>query len=66
MEVSKMRRIAQIACAGLGMVALSTPAFAQGGGGLNIIDIAQNMRRHRDRGCRRAVHHVVLVGGCRD
>jgi len=45
MEVSKMRRIAQIACAGLGMVALSTPAFAQGAGagGLNIIDIAQNM-----------------------
>jgi biopolymer transport protein ExbB/TolQ len=43
MEVSKMRRIAQIACAGLGMVALSTPAFAQAAGGLNIIDIAQNM-----------------------
>jgi hypothetical protein len=43
MEVSKMRRIAQIACAGLGMVALSTPAFAQAAGSLNIIDIAQNM-----------------------
>jgi biopolymer transport protein ExbB len=43
MEVSKMRRIAQIACAGFGMAALSTPAFAQGAGGLNIIDIAQNM-----------------------
>jgi biopolymer transport protein ExbB len=47
MEVSKMRQIARIVCAGLGMVALSTPAFAQaagaGAGGLNIIDIAQNM-----------------------
>ena len=45
MEVSKMRQIARIACAGLGMVALSTPAFAQaaGAGGLNLIDIAQNM-----------------------
>src|SRR5678810_417992 len=45
MEVSRMRQIARIACAGLGMVALSTPAFAQGSGagGLNLIDIAQNM-----------------------
>jgi biopolymer transport protein ExbB/TolQ len=43
MEVRKMRQIAQIACAGLGMVALGTPAFAQGAGGLNLIDIAQNM-----------------------
>jgi len=47
MEVSRMRQIARIACAGLGMVALSTPAFAQaagaGAGGLNLIDIAQNM-----------------------
>jgi biopolymer transport protein ExbB/biopolymer transport protein TolQ len=43
MEVRKMRQIAQVACAGLGMVALGTPAFAQGAGGLNLIDIAQNM-----------------------
>jgi len=43
MEVSKMRQIARIACAGFAMVALSTPAFAQGAGGLNLIDIAQNM-----------------------
>jgi len=43
MEVSRMRQIARIACAGIGMVALSTPAFAQGAGGLNLIDIAQNM-----------------------
>ena len=44
MEVRKMRQIAQIACAGLGMVALGTPAFAQNAaGGLNLIDIAQNM-----------------------
>jgi len=43
MEVRKMRQIAQIAGAGLGMVALSTPAFAQAAGGLNLIDIAQNM-----------------------
>jgi biopolymer transport protein ExbB/TolQ len=43
MEVRKMRQIAQVAYAGLGMVALGTPAFAQGAGGLNLIDIAQNM-----------------------
>jgi len=43
MEASRMRQIARIACAGLGMVALSTPAFAQDAGGLNLIDIAQNM-----------------------
>ena len=43
MEVRKMRKIAQVACAGLGLVALSTPAFAQSAGGLNLIDIAQNM-----------------------
>ena len=44
MEVRKMRQIAQVACAGLGLVALSTPAFAQNAaGGLNLIDIAQNM-----------------------
>ena len=43
MEVSRMRQIARIACAGIGMVALSTPAFAQAAGGLNLIDIAQNM-----------------------
>jgi len=43
MEVRKMRQIAQVACAGLGMVALGTPAFAQSAGGLNLIDIAQNM-----------------------
>ena len=43
MEVRKMRQIAQIACAGVGLVALSTPAFAQAAGGLNLIDIAQNM-----------------------
>jgi len=43
MEVRKMRQIAQVACAGLGMVALGTPAFAQAAGGLNLIDIAQNM-----------------------
>ena len=47
MEVRRMRQIAQVVCAGLGMVALSTPAFAQAApgaaGGLNLIDIAQNM-----------------------
>src|SRR5947207_10036348 len=46
MEVRKMRQIAQVACAGRGLVALSTPACAQaaaGAGGLNLIDIAQNM-----------------------
>ena len=43
MEVSRMRQIARIACAMTGMVVLSTPAFAQGAGGLNLIDIAQNM-----------------------
>ncbi len=43
MEVRKMRQIAQVAGAGLGMVAFGTPAFAQAAGGLNLIDIAQNM-----------------------
>ena len=43
MEVSRMRQIAQITSAALGMAALSTPAFAQAAGGLNFIDIAQNM-----------------------
>ena len=43
MEVRKMRQIARIACAGLGMVALSTPAFAQEAAGLNFIDMAANM-----------------------
>src|SRR6266850_1918838 len=45
MEVRRMRQIAQVVCAGLGMVTLSTPAFAQAAaaGGLNLIDIAQNM-----------------------
>src|SRR6266850_4770563 len=44
MDVRKMRQIAQIAWAGLGMVAFSSPAFAQAAaGGLNLIDIAQNM-----------------------
>src|SRR5882672_9891479 len=45
MEARKIRQIAQIACAGLGMVALSTPAFAQvtPAGGLNLLEIAQNM-----------------------
>jgi biopolymer transport protein ExbB/biopolymer transport protein TolQ len=44
MEVSRMRQIAQVVSAVLGMVALSTPAFAQGAAaGLNFIDIAQNM-----------------------
>jgi len=43
MDVRKMRQIARIACAGLGMVALSTPAFAQEAAGLNFIDMAANM-----------------------
>jgi len=43
MEVRKMRQIAQIAWAGLGMVAFSSPAFAQAAGGLNLINTAQNM-----------------------
>ena len=48
MEVSKIRQIARVACAGLGTIALSTPAFAQAagpaaGGGLNLLEIAQNM-----------------------
>jgi biopolymer transport protein ExbB/biopolymer transport protein TolQ len=43
MEVRKMRQIATITFAGLGMVALSTPAFAQEAAGLNFIDMASNM-----------------------
>jgi biopolymer transport protein ExbB/TolQ len=45
MEVRKIRQIARTACAGLGMVALSTPAFAQAApaGGLNLLEMAQSM-----------------------
>jgi biopolymer transport protein ExbB/TolQ len=48
MNVGKMRRIGQIAFAGVAMIALGTPAFAQAaqapsGGGLNLIDLFQSM-----------------------
>jgi len=45
MEVRKIRQIARTVCAGLGMVALGTPAFAQAApaGGLNLLDMAQSM-----------------------
>ena len=43
MEVRKMIRFAQIAYAGIGMVLLSTPAFAQGGGGLDVVELAESM-----------------------
>jgi len=45
MDVRKMAQIGRIACVGLGMVLLSTPAFAQaeGGGGLDLVDMFNSM-----------------------
>ena len=43
MEVRKMAQIGRIACAGLGIVLLSTPAFAQEGGGLDLVDMFNSM-----------------------
>jgi hypothetical protein len=39
----EVRKISQIAYAGLGMLALATPAFAQEGGGLDLIGMFQAM-----------------------
>jgi biopolymer transport protein ExbB/biopolymer transport protein TolQ len=44
MERRKMPQVGRIACAGLGLVFASTPAFAQiEGGGMNLIDLFQTM-----------------------
>ena len=43
MEVRKMRHVGRVACAALGMVLLSSPAFAQEGGGLNIVELFSQM-----------------------
>jgi biopolymer transport protein ExbB/biopolymer transport protein TolQ len=44
MEVSKARHIGRIACAGLWMTAMSvSPAFAQGEGGLSLVEMFQTM-----------------------
>jgi biopolymer transport protein ExbB/TolQ len=44
MEVRKMRQIGQVAAAGLGLMVVSTPAFAQeGGGGMNLVDLFAQM-----------------------
>jgi biopolymer transport protein ExbB len=39
----EVRKISRIACAGLGMLAVSTPAFAQEGGGLNLVEMFEQM-----------------------
>jgi biopolymer transport protein ExbB/biopolymer transport protein TolQ len=44
MDGRKIRHIGRIACAGLGLVLVRTPAFAQeGGAGLNLIDLFRTM-----------------------
>ena len=44
MERLKMGHVGQVACAGFGMVLLSTPAFAQtAAGGVNMVDLFQQM-----------------------
>jgi len=43
MEVRKMRQFGQVAVAALGLMAVSTPAFAQEGGGLNLVDLFAQM-----------------------
>ena len=44
MEARKMRQFGQVSGAALALVLLSTPAFAQeGGGGLNLIDMFSSM-----------------------
>jgi biopolymer transport protein ExbB/TolQ len=42
MEVRKMRQIGQVTVAGLGLMAVSTPAFAQEGG-INLVDLFSQM-----------------------
>jgi len=42
MEVRKMRQIGQVTVAGLGLMAVSTPAFAQEGG-INLVDLFSHM-----------------------
>ena len=43
MEVRKMRQLGQIACGAAGAVLLGTPAFAQEGGGLDLVDMFAQM-----------------------
>ena len=45
MEARKMRQFGQVSGAALALVLLSTPAFAQegGGGGLNLLDMFASM-----------------------
>ena len=43
MGVAKARYIGRIAIAGLGMIILASPAFAQGGQGLSLVDMVQTM-----------------------
>jgi len=43
MEVRKMRRIGQVTVAALGLMSASSPAFAQEGGGLNLVDLFSQM-----------------------
>ncbi|MEQ1872067.1 MAG: MotA/TolQ/ExbB proton channel family protein [Vicinamibacterales bacterium] len=43
MEVRKIRQFGQVAVAGLGLMLASTPAFAQEGGGLNLVELFSQM-----------------------
>jgi biopolymer transport protein ExbB/biopolymer transport protein TolQ len=43
MEARKMRQFGQVAIAALGVMAVSTPAFAQEGGGINLVDLFAQM-----------------------
>jgi len=43
MDVRKIRQVANVSLAVVGMMLLSSPAFAQGGGGLNLVEMFQSM-----------------------
>ena len=43
MEGRKLVHVGRVVIAGLGMVLLSTPAFAQGGGGLDLVELFNSM-----------------------
>ena len=66
MEGRKLQ-FGRIAGAGFAMLLMSTPAFAQeGGGGLDLVDMFQSMGPAAIAVAVDSVHHVVLVGGRRD
>ena len=43
MDARKIRQFGQVAVAGLGLMLASTPAFAQEGGGLNLVELFSQM-----------------------